>query len=48
MLILGPVATAHDVRQKFRCQKCRAKGKNTYQIVWRDNSDGALDGAGVR
>jgi transposase-like protein len=48
ILVIGGDATAHDVRQKFRCQKCRVKGNNTYQIVWRGNSDIALDGAGVR
>jgi len=31
--VVGGDATVHDVRQKFRCQKCKAKGNNTYQIV---------------
>ena len=31
--VVGGDTTAHDVRQKFRCQKCKAKGNNTYQIV---------------
>ena len=48
ILVVGPNATAHDVRQKFRCYKCKAKDNNTYQIVWRGNSDVALDGAGLR
>jgi hypothetical protein len=47
-LVLGGDATAHEVRQKFRCQKCGAKGNNTYQIVWWGKSGVALDGAGVK
>ena len=31
-----------NIRDMLRC------GKNTYQIVWRGNSDVALDGAGVK
>ena len=34
ILVVGSDVTVHDVRQKFRCQKCKAKGNNTYQIVW--------------
>ena len=26
-------ATAHDVSKKFCCQKFRAKGSNTYQVI---------------
>jgi len=25
--------TADDVRQRYSCPKCKAKGNNTYQIV---------------
>ena len=31
-----------NTRDMLRC------GKNTYQIVWRGNSDVALDGAGLK
>ena len=47
ILVVGGEATAHEVRQKFRCQKCGAKGNNAYQIVWRGNSDIAMDGYAV-
>jgi len=47
VLVVGPDATTHDIREKFRCQQCNAKGNNTYEIVWRGNSGIALDGAGV-
>ena len=33
ILVVGGDATAHDVRQRYSCQKCKAKGNNTYQIV---------------
>jgi len=33
ILVIGPDATAHEVRQKFRRHNCGAKGNNTYQIV---------------
>jgi len=33
ILVVGGDTTAHDVRQRYSCQKCRAKGNNTYQIV---------------
>ena len=46
--VVGEHATAHDVRQKYSCPKCKAKGNNTYQIIYRGNSDVALDGAAVR
>ena len=39
-LVEGPDATTHEARQKFRCPKCKAKGNNTYQIVWWGNSSG--------
>ena len=40
--------TAHEVRQRARCNNCGVKGNNTYQIVYTGNSDIAMDGAGVR
>jgi hypothetical protein len=48
ILMVGEDATIHDVGKKFRCKQCNVKGENTFQIVWRGNSDIALDGAGVR
>ncbi len=48
ILVVGEDATVHDVSKKFRCKQCNVKGENTFQIVWRGNSDIALDGAGVR
>ena len=39
--------TAHEVRQRARCNNCGVKGNNTYQIVCTGNSDVAMDGAGV-
>ena len=43
--IVGGDATAHDVRQRYTCPKCRAKGNNTYQIVYKGASGVAMDGA---
>jgi hypothetical protein len=40
--------TAHEVRQRAKCNNCGVKGNNTYQIVYTGNSDMAMDGAGVR
>ena len=40
--------TTHEVRQRARCHNCGVKGNNTYQIVYTDNSDVAIDGAVVR
>ena len=48
ILVVGEDATAHDVRKKFRCKQCKDKGENTFQIIFKGNSDIALDGAGVR
>ena len=56
MLVVGGDTTAHEVRQRARCNNCGVKGNNTYQIVYTGNSSGwrlrlldiALDGAGVR
>ena len=44
----GGDTTAHEVRQRARCQKCGVKGNNRYKIVYAGNSDVAMDGAGVR
>ena len=46
--VVGEEFTVHDVRKKFRCKQCNVKGENTFQIVWRGDSDIALDGAGVK
>ena len=46
--VVGEDATAHDVRQNYSCPKCKAKGNNTYQIMYRGNLDAALDGAAVK
>ena len=46
--VVGGDSTAHEVRQRARCQKCGVKGNNTYQIVYTGNSDVAMDGAGVK
>jgi len=40
--------TAHEVRQRARCNNCGVKGNNRYQIVYTGNSGIAMDGAGVR
>ena len=40
--------TAHEVRQRARCHNFGMKGNNTYQIVYTDNSDIAMDGTRVR
>ena len=31
--VAGEDATAHEVRQRYSCPKCKAKGNNTYQIA---------------
>ena len=46
--VVGEDATAHDVRQRYSCPKCKTKGNKTYQIIYRGNSDVALDGTAVR
>ena len=54
--VVGGDTTAHEVRQRARCNNCGVKGNNTYQIVYTGNSssrrlrllDVAIDGAGVR
>ena len=45
--VVGGDITAHEVRQRARCNNCGVKGNNTYQIVYTGNSDIAMDGAGV-
>ena len=45
---VGGDTTAHEVRQRARCNNCGVKGNNTYQIVYTGNSDVAMDGAEVR
>ena len=46
--VVGGDTTAHEVRQRARCNNCVVKGNNTYQIVYTGNSDIAMDGTGVR
>ena len=45
ILVVGEEATAHDVRQRYSWPKCRAKGNNTYQIVYKGGSGVGMDGA---
>jgi len=45
--VVGGDTSAHEVRQRAKCNNCGVKGNNTYQIVYTDNSDMALDGAEV-
>ena len=47
-MVIDSPTTAHEVRQRARCNNCGVKGNNTYQIVYTGNSDMAMDGAGVR
>ena len=42
--VVGGDTTAHEVRQRARCQKCGVKGNNTYQIVCTANFDDTIDG----
>ena len=54
--VVGGDTTAHEVRQRARCNNCGVKGNNTYQIVYTANRrrrrlrllDVATDGAEVR
>ena len=48
ILVVGGGATAHDVRQRYSCPKCIAKGNNTYQIVYKGASGVVMDGAAFR
>ena len=48
IVLVGEHATAHDVGQGYSCPKCKTKSNNTYQIIYRGNSDVALDSAAVR
>jgi len=43
-LSLSPT-TAHEVRQRARCNNCGVKGNNTHQVVYTGNFDIAMDGA---
>ena len=45
--VVGGDTTAHEVRQRAKCNNCGVKGNNKYQIVYTDNSDMAMDGAEV-
>ena len=45
IIVVGGDATGHDVRQRYSCPKCRAKGNNTYQIVYKGSSDVTMAGA---
>ena len=45
---VGGDTTAHEVRQRARCNNCGVKVNNTYQIVHTGNSDPAMDGAGEK
>ena len=40
--------TAHEVRQRARCNNCGVKGNNIYQIGLKGVSGVAMDGAGIR
>ena len=33
LLVVDEDATAHDVRQRYSCPKCKAVGNNTYKIL---------------
>jgi hypothetical protein len=54
--VVGGDTTAHEVRQRAKCNNCGVKDNNTYQIVYTGNSssrrlrllDIVMDGAGVR
>ena len=48
ILVVGGDATAHEERQRARCNNCGVKGNNTYQIVCAGNSDVAMDWAGAK
>ena len=48
ILVVGAEATVHDVSKKFRCKQCKAKGENTFQIIYKGNGGVALDGAAVK
>jgi len=46
--VVGGDTTAHEVRQRARCNNCGVKGNNTYQIVYTGSSGVAMDGTGIR
>lgn len=33
LLVVDEDATAHDVRRRYTCPKCKTVGNNTYKIV---------------
>ena len=45
--MFGGDTTAHEVRQRARCHNCAVKGNNTYQVVYKGNSNFEVDGAGA-
>ena len=42
----GRNTTAHEERQRGRCHNCGGEGNNSYQIVYKGNSDLAMAGVG--
>jgi hypothetical protein len=45
--VVGGDTTAHEVRQRARCNDCGVKGNITYQIVYKGASGAAMDEAGI-
>ena len=43
ILVVGEEATVHDVRTRYSCPKCKAKGENTFQIIYKGNGSITLD-----
>jgi len=43
--VVGGDTTAHEVRQRARCNNYGVKGNNTYKIVYKGGSGVAMDGA---
>ena len=43
--VVGGDTTAHEVRQRARCQKSGVKDNSTYQMAYRGGSFDALMGA---
>jgi hypothetical protein len=41
--VVGGDTTAHEVRQRARCNNCDVKGNNTYQIAYTVHSGGRVD-----
>ena len=44
ILVVGDQATVHWASKRFRCKQRRAHSKNTFQIIWKGNSEIALEG----